>query len=104
MYSQVAVVGRAVEAEVNSKWHRGPSGILSTAVEAYLPRTLDEKARRSAEDRGGADLICGLRLELVEDFLRLGLGSLGHDGQAVVAEMVERGGVGGEGCTGWRLC
>ena len=36
MHAEVAVVGRAVEAQINAKGDRGPGGVVLAAVEAGL--------------------------------------------------------------------
>lgn len=61
MDTQVAVVCRAVKAEVDGEWDGGPCRILCAAVEA--------------------DLVGLLPPQLLEDSVRLGLCCHGHDGR-----------------------
>lgn len=61
VHAQVAVVCRAVQAEVDGEGNRGPCRVLCAAVEA--------------------DLIGLLPLQLCEESLRLVLGRHSHDGR-----------------------
>ena len=61
VHTQVAVVGRAVQAEVDGEGNRGPCRVLCAAVEA--------------------DLISLLPPQLVEEGLRLVLRCHSHDGR-----------------------
>ena len=74
VHAQVAVVCRAVQAEVDGEGDRGPSRVLCAAVEA--------------------DLVGLLPSQLLEDGVRLGLCCHSHDGR--VWSCWSRG----EGCIG----
>ena len=59
VHTQVAVVGRAVQAQVDAEGHAAPGRIFGAAIEA--------------------DLVGFLALQLLEDFVRLALGrQCGH--------------------------
>lgn len=79
MNTQIAMVRRTIEAQVDTKRDRGPRRILLAAVEADLRRHSKVRicpnrttSRRVAPDN--ANLIRLLRLELIEQLLRLLLG------------------------------
>ena len=52
MYSQVAMIRRAIETEVDTKGNGGPGWILRAAVKAYLLKlSLDIRGPHAAMDR-----------------------------------------------------
>lgn len=82
--AEVAVVGRAVEAQVDAERDRRPCRVLLAAVEADLQDASGVSSRLEGavegKGEGGADLVGGLRLELLKDLERLLLGrEAAHD-------------------------
>jgi hypothetical protein len=76
MHAEVAMVGGAVKAEVDAERYGCPCWIVLSAVEADLWSRLSVPVRNQRQGRGAEVYLVGrLRLELLEDFLRLLLGS-----------------------------
>lgn len=72
--TQVAMVGRAVETQVDAEGHRCPGRVLSTAVEADLcevPSQPRAMGFPQVEESICANLVCRLRLQLLKQLLRL---------------------------------
>ncbi len=67
MHTQVAMLGRAIQTQINPKGHRSPGWILGAAVKTYLsPTSLSVHLARM---RGITHLVCRLALELLKDLV-----------------------------------
>jgi hypothetical protein len=71
MDTEVTVVRRAVEAEINPKGNRSPCWVLLAAVKAYLSEAQESASKRCSSSGGGAYFVGGLILEFLEQFVRL---------------------------------
>lgn len=74
MNTQVAMVRRAVQAEIYTEWHRGPGWILGSTVKAYLHAF----SHVNHSEAQGAYLVRWFYLQFLEDLLRLGFRCRAH--------------------------
>lgn len=72
--TQVTMVGRAVQAKVDTKGNRRPRRIFRAAIKADLWRIRSGHVDWCGQaGRGNTHLVCGLQLEFLKDLLRLRL-------------------------------
>jgi len=74
MHSQITVIRRAVETQIDAEWYGRPCWVFCTAVEAYLSMVSADSQISPTEPY----LVCRLCFQFLKQLLRLGFGSERH--------------------------